>query len=60
MVTIIDGKKISTDIKNELKEQVEQLKEKTLKYAYVLYRLELIRLRLYMSGIRKRPVNISV
>ena len=26
MVTIIDGKKISTDIKNELKEQVEQLK----------------------------------
>ena len=30
MVTIIDGKKISTDIKNELKEQVEQLKEKNI------------------------------
>lgn len=30
MVTIIDGKKISTDIKNELKEQVDQLKEKNI------------------------------
>ena len=30
MVTIIDGKKISTDIKDELKEQVIKLKEKNI------------------------------
>ena len=56
MAKIIDGKKISQEIKDELKERVAALKERVLRLLLRLFRLVITRLQLFMLAIRKRLV----
>lgn len=59
MAQLIDGKAISKQIKDELKEQVAELSAKGVKICLAVIQVGMIRHLPYMSAIRKRHVPIS-
>ena len=59
MAQLIDGKLISQQIKDELKEEVAQFKAEGIDICLAVIQVEVIRLLLYMSETRKRHAPIS-
>ena len=58
MAQIIDGKKISTQIKDEVKEQVAALKQKGIDVTLAVIQVVKILHLLYMSATKRRPANM--
>ena len=59
MAQIIDGKKISTQIKDEVKEQVAALKQKGIDVTLAVIQIgKDPGIYLYMSATKRRPANM--
>ena len=58
MALLIDGKRISAEIKDELKEEVAQLKEQGITGALAVIQVGMTLHPVYMSETKNVPVNI--